>query len=214
MKKLLLFVFTILPLLVNAEPVEIDGIYYNLLSKGDNKIAEVSYSPQKYSGNIVIPESVFYDGTEYKVVSIGSYAFTECQDLVSITLPNSIKVIEKDAFGNGSFYNTDSQLRAVKISSLETWFNIEFKDDCSPLYYGAGHLYLNGEEIKELIIPDGITFIPRIAFKGCVGLTKVVIPNSVTHIGDYSFDSCGSLKDVSISNSVTTIGSGVFNGCI
>ena len=56
MKKLLLFVTMLLPMVANAEDVMIEGIYYKLIAKG--KIAEVIQNPQEYSGDIVIPSSI------------------------------------------------------------------------------------------------------------------------------------------------------------
>ena len=68
MKKLLsTLVLMLLPLLASADAVEIDGIYYNLKNI---KTAEVTSNPNKYSGSVVIPEKVEYEGTEYSVTSI------------------------------------------------------------------------------------------------------------------------------------------------
>lgn len=79
MKKLLfLFLAAILPAMAGAEPVAINGIYYNLIPKGN--FAEVSKNPFKYSGEIIIPETVMYEGKEYNVASIENYAFSECND--------------------------------------------------------------------------------------------------------------------------------------
>ena len=69
MKKIcFLFFFALLPLLASADPVEIDGIFYNL--GVESKFAEVTRSPNKYSGNIVLPETVSYQGVNYSVSSI------------------------------------------------------------------------------------------------------------------------------------------------
>ena len=97
-KQLLLLVMLLLPMVASADAVEIDGIWYNLVSKA--KMAEVAKKPSgKYSGAIVIPEKVTYDGTEYSVTSIGYYAFEGCSGLTSITIPNSVTSI-----GGGAFY--------------------------------------------------------------------------------------------------------------
>lgn len=72
-KQLLLFILMLLPLLANAEAVEIDGIYYNLITKG--KVAEVTFKTpvyyNDYSGEVIIPEKVTYEGVEYLVKFIG-----------------------------------------------------------------------------------------------------------------------------------------------
>ena len=73
---ILSIILMLLPLLASADAVKIDGIYYNLVKKA--KSAEVTSSPNNYSGSVVIPEKVEYEGTEYKVTSIGGSAFYGC----------------------------------------------------------------------------------------------------------------------------------------
>lgn len=51
-----------------------------------------------YSGNVNIPETVEYDGSTYKVTSIGRSAFSECNDLTSVSIPSSVKTIGRYAF--------------------------------------------------------------------------------------------------------------------
>ena len=93
----LTLLFTLVPLLASAASVEIDGIWYNLVSK--TKTAEVVKKPSgEYSGAIVIPEKVTYNGAEYSVTSIGKGAFYNCSGLTSITIPNSVKSIGDVAF--------------------------------------------------------------------------------------------------------------------
>ncbi|MBP3776816.1 MAG: leucine-rich repeat protein, partial [Prevotella sp.] len=70
-----------------------------------------------------------------------------------------------------------------------------------------------GNEIKEYVIPEGVTSIGEKAFYNCSGLTSVTIPNSVTTIGDDAFNGCSGLTAVTIPNSVTTIGDYAFSGC-
>ena len=72
-KQLLLLAMILLPLVASAETVEINGIYYNLVSKIQE--AEVTSNPNKYTGSVVIPEKVTYESVEYSVTSIGEWAF-------------------------------------------------------------------------------------------------------------------------------------------
>lgn len=72
-KNLLLLVLMLLPLVASADAVEIDGIYYNLDSTA--KTAEVTSNPNKYTDDVVIPETVTFGGTGYSVTSIGICAF-------------------------------------------------------------------------------------------------------------------------------------------
>ena len=148
--------------------------------------------------SITIPNSV---------TSIGDYAFDGCSGLTSVTVGNSVTSI-----GTRAFYKC-SGLKSVNISDLAAWCNISFSGrDANPLYY-AHHLFLNGEEIKDLVIPNSVTSIGERAFEGCIGLTSVTIPNSVTSIGGSAFSGCSGLTSVTIGNSVTSIGNSAFYYC-
>lgn len=73
----------------------------------------------------------------------------------------------------------------------------------------------NAQENKEsysVIIKNGITAIPKEAFKDCLKLKNIVIPDSVTEIGDHAFEDCG-IEAIDIPDSVTSIGWGAFKGC-
>ena len=197
----------------SAHDFSFDGIYYNV-TNATNKTVEVTYRgtyynqySNEYTGSVVIPSSVTYNGTTYSVTTIGSEAFYYCNGLTSITIGNGVTSI-----GDGAFSGC-SGLTSVHISDLSAWCNIEFGgDDANPLYY-AKNLYLNGELLTNLIIPDGINKIKNYAFSHCTGLTSVTIPNSVTSIEYSAFSNCSGLTSVTIGNSVTSIGNYAFSGC-
>ena len=97
MKKLFITIVAILlPLMASADAVEIAGIYYNLLTKGN--VAEVTINPNYYKGDITIPDFVIYDNVTYNVIAIGASAFSNCMDLTSITLSNNVTSIGDQAF--------------------------------------------------------------------------------------------------------------------
>ena len=101
MKRFTLFLFSLILSVVFstsalAYDVKIDGIYYNLISKG--KTAEVTSGEEKYSGEVVIPSSITVEGKEYTVKSIGNEAFYKCSGLTSVDIPNSVTSIGDYAF--------------------------------------------------------------------------------------------------------------------
>jgi len=161
------------------------------------------------------------------VTDIGSYAFRDCSKLTSVTIPNSVTTIRRYVFYECSaltsvtipssvtsiedfaFYKC-SKLISVHISDLAAWCKIDFKDN--PLYY-AHHLFLNGVEVKELVIPNSVTSIRDYSFWKCSGLTSVTIPNNVTSIGICAFNGCSGLTSATIPNNVTTIRRYAFSNC-
>ena len=177
-----------------AITTEVDGINYDF--NAETKQATVINRSPYYNGKIVIPESVDFMGVTYSVTSIAGGAFSMGQGVTSVTIPNSVKSI-----GDKAFYACFG-LTSVHISDIAAWCNIEFGDyDSNPLWY-AQHLYLNGEEVKDLVIPNSVTSIGEYAFHNCSGLTSVTIPNSVKSIGDEAFYRCDGLTSVHISDIV------------
>ncbi len=121
---------------------------------------------------------------------IGEESFYGCSGLTSITIPNSVTLIYDSAFRGCS------GLVSVHISDLATWCRLNFYTISSnPLEY-AHRLLLNGVVIKDLIIPDGVTYIGVGAFRECNDLTSVIIPNGVTSIGGWAFYGCSNLTTV------------------
>ena len=142
------------------------------------------------------------------VTSIGEYAFSYCGNLTTITIGNSVTSI-----GNYAF-NKCSNLTKVIISDIAAWCGVKFKNSSDNPLSLAKHLYSDeNTEIKDLVIPNGVTSISNWAFYGCYGLTSVTIGNSVTRIGIYAFCDCSSLTSVTIGNSVTSIDRAAFYDC-
>ena len=139
-------------MVANAHSFEVGGIYYNI-TNSTNKTVAVTYGSNKYTGTIVIPESVTYSGTIYSVTSIGQYAFEDCSGLTSITIPNSVTSIGQYAFEDCS------GLTSITIPNSVTSIGYEAFDGCSNL--------------TSVVIGNSVTSIGNYAFNSC-GIKKMI----------------------------------------
>ena len=140
-----------------AHDFVVDGIFYNKTSYNTVAVTykgEGSYDySDEYAGDVVIPSSVNYNGVTYSVTSIGDYAFSGCDSLTSIVIPNSVTSI-----GYGAFYYCDSLTSVVIGNSVTSIGQSAFK-------------YCSG--LTSIEIPNSVTSIGWEAFSGCSSLTKI-----------------------------------------
>ena len=172
--------------------VLIDGLWYVLDESAltAEVVAPEEGSPS-YQGDVVIPESVEYEGRTYSVTSIGQSAFMDCTELTSVTIPPSVMEILENAFTGCS------KLERVNISDLVAWCKVELGlrggDFIASKAFDATPLWLNGEPIRELVIPEEVTDIPQLAFYGCQSLTSVYFTGPIGEIGMEAFGKCSNL---------------------
>jgi len=226
MKKVILSILLmLLPMLASADAVEIDGICYILIEKG--KVAEVTRNfNRSYSGNVIIPPKVSYEGTDYDVTSISGNvsnngntylggAFRGCTGLTAVTIPNSVTSI-----GYGAFYQC-SGLTSVNIPESVTFIGENAFGDCSgltsltiPNSASIGkNAFAGCSGLTSITIPSSWSSIGYGVFAGCTGLTSVTIPDNIHSIDDTAFSGCTGLTSVTIPNSVNEIGNQAFYGC-
>ena len=192
-----------------------DSLYYNVISLSD-LTAEVTNGGSSYTYKTVsIPSEVTYMGRILKIIKVGSSAFRDCGNLVSVTIPEGVMDIGNYAFygcnnltsviipkgvmsiGNDAFYNCDKLVSVIipqSVTSIGDW-----------VFGFCGRL-------TSIVIPEGVTSVGVGAFCECRSLMSVTIPEGVTSIGSRAFDLC-SLGSITIPESVTNIGSSTFRDC-
>lgn len=169
-----------------------------IIEPGVSSIGKNAFYNCKNATSATIPDSV---------ISIEECAFYECSNLESITIPASLKTVGKYAFLDCK------SLKAIYISDIGAWCGIGYEGELRGLpLWQAHNLYLNGELVTDIVIPDGVTEIKSDVFAGCTSLTSVKIPDSVTSIGSDVFYQCTSLRSITIPDSVTEL-YGCFANC-
>lgn len=180
----------------------VDGLYYEL----NNSMRTATLAPTDvsgeptYSGNIVIPESISYNGRTYDVVGIDKYAFTYVKDgwttgqpITSVKIPSSIKEIGDYAF-----------IECTSLSSVEI--------DEGVTKIGNGAFYYC-PSLLSISIPNTVTYIGDKAFRHCISLATVEMSENVTYIGHYAFTMCSKLNSITIPETLRDMGDCVFYNC-
>ena len=153
--------------------------------------------------NVIIPSKETISGKEYTVTSIGYYAFSNCDNLTSIEIPNSVTSI-----GDYAFYYC-SNLTSITVEEGNPVY--DSRNNCNAIIETETNTLIAG--CQNTLIPNSVTSIGGSAFYKCYNLTSIEIPNSVTSIGGSAFSDCINLTSIEIPNSVTSIGDNAFNGC-
>lgn len=189
-RRLLVLLLPLATLYANAlEEVEINGIYYYLQS--NSKEASVtSNSKSWYSGNIIIPDTVIYEGEKYSVTSIGNCAFQNCIDVTSVIIPKNVTSIGTMAFQ-----------KCTNLTQITIPDKVKEIDWCAFAYC---------ENLTSVTIPNSVTTIGLGAFEGCSSLTSVTIPDGIEYIQEYVFAHTG-ITSITIPSSVTYIGYAAFD---
>ncbi len=218
----------------NAKTVGIDAFLYcyidTLIYNASNLNDFKGFSDEYYNNNYIwadqsnrIQHIVFDENAS----NINYDFFNDMSGLKSITFKNTNNLGYNFQPSN---FSDSKELTSIYIDDFSNWLQYGI----SPFYNKLGTIYLNGNELKKIIIPEGttkinnycfyntnitsitipntVTSIGSSAFYNCEALTSITIPNSVTSIGECAFYNCKSLTSISIPNSVTSIGSYIISG--
>ncbi len=172
--------------------VKVDDVYYDVAGQS----ADVTRNPfGKYSGEITVKPSVRVADSEFMVWRISEDAFYECDGLQSVSLPDSIYMIENYAFAR-------SGIRKIDLSGMRSSCHLgEY------VFSGCTHL-------EEAVLPSDLEEIPDGMFDECSSLKGIALPATLRSIGGAAFYQCGGLEKIDMSECrLEKIGNNAFYEC-
>ena len=213
----------------------INGFRYKL----DSETKTAVLLPNKYSGDIDVPEKVKgNDGFDYSVVAFFEKCFYNCYHLTSVTIPSSVTSLGDYCFdacsnlssiiipssvtslGGYCFYRCE-RMTSITIPSSVTSLGKSCFEDCYwltsitiPLSVTSlGESCFKGCSLISITIPSSVTSLGKSCFQFCTSLTSITIPSSVTSLGASCFNDCWNLISITIPTSVTSLGESCFYNC-
>ena len=173
------------------------------------------YENINYRGEIVIPETVKYDGSVFIVTKIGDYAFF-CTDITSVIIPKSVISIGESSF------QACNKLKKVTIpesvvsigqyafTGCTSIVSIELPNSVKDIGEFA---FKYCDNLLSITIPSSMDSLKEGVFHGCISLNSLIIKEGLKYIGDSAFEECTSLTHISIPNSIMGIGLDAFARC-
>jgi len=186
-------------MVASAYDFELDGFYYNVISVSDLTLeltTDVEIRDElndgdnnkKYSGDVVIPETVNYKGKDWKIIKI-SYTFKFCYDVTSVTIPSSVSEIGRCSFIGCSSLKYINLSGGIKTIGMWAFMRCGF---------------------EKLNIPNNITYVDQCAFAECNSLKEVIIEEGDEPVyfkgGNWSFGvfaDCSALEKTEINREYT-----------
>ena len=171
--------------------------------------------------------------------SLGNYAFKDCSTLTRVSTGNGLTTIGDDAFNNcvaldsvafgqsiqiihsNAFMNTVKLRSAILPDNVEAIGHYAFSGSGISLLYlgknlsgGIGvHAFEWCNNLKSVIVPEGVMNINNDTFFHCISLSQVVLPSTLEKIGSRAFSQCKVLKEITIPDGVITISNRAFFEC-
>ena len=191
----------------SSERIEVNGVYYlfhgdsaTVTYTGVEKLGPYTFPVSDYSGTVIVPDSVQYEGNWYHVTEVGNNAFQQSY-VRSVTLPESVTKIGTDAFRSAT------NLQSINIPSGVTYIEDKTFAGCNSLpvingiRYADTYLLATTDKTQSnYTISEGTKWIAEEAFKDCSAATSITLPSSILSIGTSAFRGCTSLTSVTIEN--------------
>lgn len=225
-----------------AYDFESGGMMFSILSESEALCALERNKEKPYEGNFTVPDSIGVNGKRYQIYQINDSAFFKCENLLSITIPSTIKAIKNDVFnGCVNLNKVIIEDGTLQLSFGYTYFS-GYKDDngkyiknpIKDLYIGRDLTYYKSTStwyypeyspfagigtLENVIFGDYVTRIPNCLLACCgpfyVGSIKSLkFGNGNLYIGANAFYGSLNMSSLTIPSGVTGIGNNAFDGCM
>lgn len=195
---------------------EESNLKFKITAVGEENTVEVGVN-SNYSGDVIIPKEVIYNGSKYTVprigekafgsytenrvttsvsipetvTSIGANSFLNCKALTSVSISKYVRYIETDAFAYCS------NMTEVNVEDMDAWVQIDFANGRANPVCNSEKIYSNGQLVTDVVLTD-VPEIGSYAFYYCTSIKSISVPSTVKEIGKQAFYSCTGLSNLYI----------------
>ena len=171
----------------------------------DNSGATHFANPMSYAKNLYVAGELLVDLVIPETVTeIPAYGLYNIKSIKSVTFHSGITTVHNHSF------NSCTNIKEVYVPDIGTYARVGAVNQSSTL----DTIYVDGEPLVNLVVPEGVTELPAKIFKNYKKLESATISGSVKSIGDSAFEGCTNLKTITMAYGIESIGKNAFSGCI
>lgn len=192
---------------------------FKYIESGENQLIIFALQNSKLRGDVILPDKVTLNGTQYEVVDImcSLNELLDIPNLESLDIKTPITKIPSRAFSNAQKLNninipaTVTSIGSYAFSNCQSLKTVKLPENLS---YIPEYLFYGCSELSAVNIPQTINYIGESAFNGCSSLkSEIILPEEITRIEPYTFMGCNLIPTISLSSNIDYIGLSAFEGC-
>ncbi len=190
--------------------LEQDGFLFKESSYYRGSLSVVGYTGR--NSRLDVPASINYEGNWLEVMEIGKGALTENPYVRTVNLPQSVAMIDDEAFMWG-------QVESISMPGIKRIGSCAFMScplrsiDLTGVNFVLYNTFSNCDKLTSIVIPEGVRMIREGAFMGCTALESVSFPSTLTVLEGSSFAECTSLTSAELPDSLLVVGFDSFRDC-
>ena len=196
----------------SVDHFSVDNVKYHVTEDGVVEIEGI----EDGATSIAIPKEVKYEEETYKVTAIAESAFSQNKNLVSVTIPGSVKEIPDQTFMGCTSLTTiklDDGVEIIGNSAFEGCSNLNELTTPKSVKEMGKSLFKDCSSLKKIVIEGDLKKIDENLFKNCDKLESIEVKGDVELIDDKTFEGHKALKSVKFGGNVNEIGKESFKGC-
>ena len=178
-------------------------LFYTITSDSTVEVASPNNQNYLTISSLTIPDAVEHNGTLYYITRIGEAAFYNCTSLQSITIPENIASVGKNAFS-----------WCTSLTHV-VWNSVSCEDFIPKDNSGYSILPFPASiasQITSFILGEKVKNIPAYLCYKMKNITKLILPETLSYIGSYAFADCSNLYTINIPQSISYVGDNAFKG--
>lgn len=150
------------------------------------------------------------------VSSLGSYGFTQCGQLRTITVPTSVTSVGANTFeacGSLKAFVVPKGCTISEVSSFYANYSLQMISIPSGVKKIGRYLLRNSNSLPHITFPNSVTEILGYVMTNCQSIDEIIIPDTVTSLSGYTFDTCLTAQKLVIGSGITTIPNNFASTC-